>query len=78
MHAVPREACTLLNLTVADLDATLAVLDALSSGRKGGPIMISIAGPAYKNRLPMPGDTPVWRYLTLSAVIATIKTRQLR
>jgi hypothetical protein len=26
----------------------------------------------------MPGDTPVWRYLTLSAVIATIKTRQLR
>ena len=26
----------------------------------------------------MAGDTPVWRYLTLSAVIATIKTRQLR
>jgi hypothetical protein len=26
----------------------------------------------------MPGDTSVWRYLTLSAVIATIKTRQLR
>jgi len=26
----------------------------------------------------MPGDTPVWRYLTLSAVIATIKTRHLR
>jgi len=26
----------------------------------------------------MSGDTPVWRYLTLSAVIATIKTRRLR
>jgi len=26
----------------------------------------------------MPDDTPVWRYLSLSAVIATIKTRQLR
>jgi hypothetical protein len=34
--------------------------------------------PAYKNRRPMPGDTSVWRYLTLSAVIATIKKRQLR
>jgi hypothetical protein len=26
----------------------------------------------------MSGDTVVWRYLTLSAVIATIKKRQLR
>jgi len=26
----------------------------------------------------MPGDTPVWRYQTLDAVVATIKTRQLR
>jgi hypothetical protein len=26
----------------------------------------------------MPGNTPVWRYLTLSALIATIKRRQLR
>jgi hypothetical protein len=26
----------------------------------------------------MSGDTPVWRYLTLSAVIATIKTQHLR
>jgi hypothetical protein len=26
----------------------------------------------------MPGDTPVWRYLSLDAVIATIKTRRLR
>jgi hypothetical protein len=34
--------------------------------------------PVYKNRPPISGDTPVWRYLSLSAVIATIKTRQLR
>src|ERR1700740_1448786 len=34
--------------------------------------------PTYKNRPPMPADTPVWRYLTLGAVFATIKTRQLR
>jgi hypothetical protein len=34
--------------------------------------------PAYKNKPQMPDDTPVWRYLTLSAVIATIKTRKLR
>jgi len=34
--------------------------------------------PAYKNQSPMPGDTPVWRYLCLSAVIATIKTGRLR
>ena len=34
--------------------------------------------PVYKTRPLMPGDTPVWRYLTLSAVIATIKMRQLR
>jgi hypothetical protein len=34
--------------------------------------------PAYKNRRPMPGDASVWRYLSLSAVIATIQKRQLR
>jgi hypothetical protein len=34
--------------------------------------------PVYKNRPQMRDDTLVWRYLTLSAVIATIKTRQLR
>jgi hypothetical protein len=34
--------------------------------------------PPYKNRPSMSGDTPVWRYLNLSGVIATIKTRQLR
>jgi hypothetical protein len=26
----------------------------------------------------MPGDTPVWRYLSFDAVVATIKTRRLR
>jgi hypothetical protein len=34
--------------------------------------------PTYKNRPPMTEDAPVWRYLNLSGVIATIKTRQLR
>ena len=34
--------------------------------------------PAYKHRPPMAGDTPVWRYLTLDAVIATIEARHLR
>ena len=34
--------------------------------------------PIYKNRPAISGDTPVWRYLSLSAVLATIKTRQLR
>jgi hypothetical protein len=34
--------------------------------------------PVYKNRPSIPGDTPVWRYLSLDAVIATIKTRRLR
>jgi hypothetical protein len=34
--------------------------------------------PIYKKQPPLPGDTPVWRYLTLRAVFATIKTRQLR
>src|SRR5262245_30898713 len=34
--------------------------------------------PTYKNRPPMPENTPVWRYLSLSGLIATIKTRQLR
>jgi hypothetical protein len=34
--------------------------------------------PAYKHRPPISGDTPVWRYLTLSAVIAIIKDRRLR
>jgi hypothetical protein len=34
--------------------------------------------PAYKNRPPMPDDTTVWRYLSLSAVVQTIKTRRLR
>jgi hypothetical protein len=34
--------------------------------------------PEYKNRPSKSGDTPVWRYLGLSAVIATIKTQQLR
>jgi hypothetical protein len=34
--------------------------------------------PAYKHRPPMSGDTPVWRYLALSAVSATIKTWHLR
>jgi hypothetical protein len=34
--------------------------------------------PAYKNRPSMSGDTPVRRYLSLSAVIATINTGHLR
>jgi hypothetical protein len=34
--------------------------------------------PAYKHRPEMSGDTHVWRYLTLNAVIETIKTRHLR
>jgi hypothetical protein len=34
--------------------------------------------PAYKHRPPMSDDTPVWRYLTLRAVIATIETGHLR
>jgi hypothetical protein len=34
--------------------------------------------PAYKNRPLMASDTPMWRYLTLSGVIATIETRSLR
>jgi hypothetical protein len=34
--------------------------------------------PTYKNRPPMPADAPVWRYLSLDAVIATIERRQLR
>jgi hypothetical protein len=34
--------------------------------------------PRYKHRPGMPDDTPVWRYLTLKAVIATIEKRQLR
>jgi hypothetical protein len=34
--------------------------------------------PIYKNRPPMPENTPVWRYLSLSAVIATIEKQQLR
>jgi hypothetical protein len=34
--------------------------------------------PVYKNQPSIPGDTPVWRYLSLDAVIATIKTRRLR
>jgi hypothetical protein len=34
--------------------------------------------PTYKNRPQKPDDTPVWRYLNLSGVIATIKTRKLR
>jgi hypothetical protein len=46
----------------------------------GGTAAVCYVGPvpAYKNRPAMSGDTPVWRYLTLSAVIATIKTRHLR
>ncbi len=34
--------------------------------------------PTYKNRPPMDPDTPVWRYLSLNAVIATVRDRQLR
>src|SRR5262249_17692119 len=34
--------------------------------------------PTYKNRPPLPEQTPVWRYLNLSGVIATVKTRKLR
>jgi hypothetical protein len=34
--------------------------------------------PIYKNQPSVPGDTPVRRYLTLGAVIATVNTRQLR
>jgi hypothetical protein len=34
--------------------------------------------PTYKHRPEMSGDTPVWRYLTLKAVIATIEKRHLR
>jgi hypothetical protein len=34
--------------------------------------------PVCKNRPPISDDTPVWRYLSLSAVLATIKTRKLR
>src|SRR5712664_211591 len=34
--------------------------------------------PAYKNRPLMDPDTPVWRYLSLNAVIATLRDRQLR
>ena len=45
----------------------------------GRPLYATVGPvPAYKHRPPMSGDTPVWRYLTLSAVIATIKTRHLR
>jgi hypothetical protein len=45
----------------------------------GRPLYATVGPvPAYKNRPPMSGDTPVWRYLTLSAVIATIKTQHLR
>ena len=45
----------------------------------GRPLYATVGSvPAYKHRPQMAGDTPVWRYLTLSAVIATIKTRQLR
>src|ERR1700704_1790863 len=34
--------------------------------------------PDYKHRPVMPADTSVWRYLSLSPVMATIKTGQLR
>ena len=34
--------------------------------------------PAYKNRPPLDPDTPVWRYLSLGAVIATVRDRKLR
>jgi hypothetical protein len=34
--------------------------------------------PTYKNRPSMDPDTPVWRYLSLDAVIATVRDRQLR
>lgn len=45
----------------------------------GRPLYATVVPvPAYKNRPQMAGDTSVWRYLTLSAVIATIETRRLR
>src|SRR6266516_1711139 len=34
--------------------------------------------PTYKNRPLMPGDTHVWRYLSLDAVSEAIETRRLR
>ena len=34
--------------------------------------------PAYRNRPFMEPDTPVWRYLSLDALIATVRDRQLR
>ena len=34
--------------------------------------------PVYKKRPAMSGDTPVWRYLTLGAVVETLKTGRLR
>ena len=34
--------------------------------------------PAYRNRPLMDPDTPVWRYLSLDALIATVQDRQLR
>jgi hypothetical protein len=34
--------------------------------------------PAYRNRPLMDPDTPVWRYLSLDALIATVRDRQLR
>jgi hypothetical protein len=34
--------------------------------------------PTYKNRPPMDPDTPVWRYFSLNAAIATVRDRRLR
>jgi hypothetical protein len=34
--------------------------------------------PAYKNRPSMDSGTPVWRYMRLDALIATLRNRQLR
>ena len=34
--------------------------------------------PVYKNRPFMEPDTAVWRYMSLGAVIATVRDRQLR
>ena len=34
--------------------------------------------PIYKNRMPMPADTPVWHYTSLHAATSMLSDRQIR